>query len=102
MWCGTSYGDCVVQDATEVMFEDQEVCGVRAAAHAGHRVETGEDVIRLRPSARREHSADPGQRKGTRALRCQIPDSPRQMRRMISCGLGGTSSWPPRQTVCAG
>ena len=34
-----------------------------AAAYAGHRVEIDEGVIRLRPSVRRERSADPGQRK---------------------------------------
>jgi hypothetical protein len=48
---GASYGEPVVEDLTEVMFRDQEVCDVRAAADAGHRVEIEEDVIRLRPSA---------------------------------------------------
>ena len=43
------------------MSRDPQVCAVRPAAYAGRRVETGEDVIRFRPSARRERSADPGQ-----------------------------------------
>ena len=68
MWCGTSYGEPVVQDLAEVMSGDQEVCAVSAAAYAGHRVAIGEDVIR--PSARRERSADPGQCKGTRVPPC--------------------------------
>jgi hypothetical protein len=91
---GTPYGDPVVQDPTKAMFRGQEARAVSAAAYAGHRVDIGEDVVRLRPSAQRERPANPGQRKGTEGA--PMPDTgfPRQMPRMISCGPGGTSSWP--------
>ena len=49
---------------------DKLCAEVAALRTAGHRVVIGEDVIRPGPSARRERPADPGQRKGTRALRC--------------------------------